>query len=247
LAPAIHARLVVLVAIDPEGGMELAFGRPLYQTFATTAADIADALEQVVDHLRARTARLAGRTRLHTPSAAEPLVVVLVDEIATITAYIQDRDLKRRIAGALGGLLSQGRAPGFVVIGAVQDPRKEIVPMRGQVAAVVHQRPGPYSGKTGQPIFRPPVDRAGETRNRLGRSSVFLVQDGPPVAGSVHYVLVDLGLGQAREFLVLTVTVAATFSPHHPYVIGTRLDPCHRGFPPRVPPEKTIVRPRAPR
>jgi S-DNA-T family DNA segregation ATPase FtsK/SpoIIIE len=41
-----------------------------------------------------------------------------------------DRDAKRRIAAALSLLLSQGRAVGVTVIGAVQDPRKEILTVR---------------------------------------------------------------------------------------------------------------------
>jgi S-DNA-T family DNA segregation ATPase FtsK/SpoIIIE len=55
---------------------------------------------------------------------------VVVDEIASLTAYVVDRDAKRRIAAALSLLLSQGRAVGVSVIGAVQDPRKEILTVR---------------------------------------------------------------------------------------------------------------------
>ena len=39
-----------------------------------------------------------------------------------------DREAKRRMDAALGLLLSQGRAVGVVVVGAVQDPRKEVLP-----------------------------------------------------------------------------------------------------------------------
>lgn len=57
-------------------------------------------------------------------------VSVVVDEIASLTAYVVDRQAKQRIAAALSLLLSQGRAVGVSVIGAVQDPRKEVLPMR---------------------------------------------------------------------------------------------------------------------
>jgi S-DNA-T family DNA segregation ATPase FtsK/SpoIIIE len=67
LAPAIRAGLVHLLAVDPKGGMELAFGRPLYRQFATTPEKIAEVLETAVETLNDRTARLAGRTRLLTP------------------------------------------------------------------------------------------------------------------------------------------------------------------------------------
>ena len=58
------------------------------------------------------------------------MVVVLVDEMATLTAYCGDRDLKRRAEAALQLLLSQGRAPGVVVIAAVQDPGKDVIGFR---------------------------------------------------------------------------------------------------------------------
>ena len=70
-----------------------------------------------------------GRTRLHTPTTDEPLIVVVVDELASLTAYAE-RDDRRRISAALSLLLSQGRAVGVVVVAALQDPRKEVLPFR---------------------------------------------------------------------------------------------------------------------
>ena len=81
--------------------------------------------------MAARAGRLAGHTRVHEPSITEPLIVVLVDELAAITAYLTDRDLRNRAAGALSLLLSQGRAVGYTVVACLQDPRKEVIPMRG--------------------------------------------------------------------------------------------------------------------
>jgi len=80
--------------------------------------------------MRRRQSTLRGHTRLHTPTLAEPLVVVVIDELASLTAYVIDRDAKKRITAALSLLLSQGRAVGVSVVGAVQDPRKDIVSMR---------------------------------------------------------------------------------------------------------------------
>lgn len=57
-------------------------------------------------------------------------MVLLIDELAALTGYVGDRETKRRIANALGLLLSQGRAVGVVVVAAVQDPRKDTVPAR---------------------------------------------------------------------------------------------------------------------
>ena len=80
--------------------------------------------------MRERLDRMRGVTRLHTPSIAEPLIVLIIDEIAALTGWITDRTMKRRIEAALGLILSQGRAAGVVVVGAVQDPRKDVLPQR---------------------------------------------------------------------------------------------------------------------
>ena len=77
-----------------------------------------------------RTQRLKGITRQHTPTPADPYVVILIDEVASLTAYCADRDIKRRIQQALSLLLSKGRAPGYSVIAALQDPRKDVLPFR---------------------------------------------------------------------------------------------------------------------
>jgi DNA segregation ATPase FtsK/SpoIIIE, S-DNA-T family len=79
--------------------------------------------------MRERQASLRGVTRLHQPSQAEPLIVILIDELAAL-AYVNERDVKRRIENALGLLLSQGRAVGVSIVGAIQDPRKDVLPDR---------------------------------------------------------------------------------------------------------------------
>jgi DNA segregation ATPase FtsK/SpoIIIE, S-DNA-T family len=71
---------------------------------------------------------------------AEPLIVLLIDELAALTAWINDRTIKKRIETALGLLLSQGRAPGVVIVGAVQEARKDIVPQRGLLPVRVGMR-----------------------------------------------------------------------------------------------------------
>ena len=138
LAPGIRDGLVQVWAVDPKGGMELAPGRALFTRFVygdpedntLYELDFAHVLEDAVLVMRARQATLRGVTRLHTPTVAEPLVVVVIDELASLTAYVVDRDAKRRITAALSLLLSQGRAVGVSVVGAVQDPRKDVISMR---------------------------------------------------------------------------------------------------------------------
>jgi DNA segregation ATPase FtsK/SpoIIIE, S-DNA-T family len=130
LGPAVRDGLVRLWVLDPKGGMELAAGAPMFDRFAyDSPSDLATVLEDAVEVLDARAARLRGVTRLHEPSIDEPLIVVIVDELASLTAYASRED-KARINTALPHLISKGRAVGVVVVAALQDPRKEILPFR---------------------------------------------------------------------------------------------------------------------
>ncbi|GAA4200628.1 FtsK/SpoIIIE domain-containing protein [Actinocatenispora rupis] len=131
LAGGIRSGWVQVWAIDPKGGMELAMGRRLFSRFAfTSLTEMADVLDAAVEVMRQRQARLAGVVRQHAPSRQDPTIVVLVDELAALTAYLTDKELKARIEAALAVLLSQGRALGVHVVAAVQDPRKETVKFR---------------------------------------------------------------------------------------------------------------------
>jgi S-DNA-T family DNA segregation ATPase FtsK/SpoIIIE len=131
LASGIRSGLVELWVFDPKGGMELAAGRPLFARFAYDDPDsMAGVLEEAVKRMRQRAARLRGVSRQHTPTAGDPAIVVLVDELAALTAYISDRKVKERIRESLGLLLSQGRAVGVHVVAALQDPRKDVLPFR---------------------------------------------------------------------------------------------------------------------
>ena len=56
--------------------------------------------------------------------------MVLVDEVAFLTAYQPDRKLRERIMAALATLTTQGRAVGYCVVAALQDPRKEVLAIR---------------------------------------------------------------------------------------------------------------------
>jgi S-DNA-T family DNA segregation ATPase FtsK/SpoIIIE len=132
MLPAMSAGLVQVHACDPKL-MELAFGRAMFERFGKYAADPADIaalLEADVADMQARATRFAGHQRDHTPTAADPFVVVLVDEVAFLTAYQADRKLKERILAALATLTTQGRAVGYCVVAALQDPRKEVLNIR---------------------------------------------------------------------------------------------------------------------
>ena len=143
LGHGIRTKLVELWVVDPKGGMEFASGQRLCARYCygdDEAADVdrkrayeltyAEFLEEAVAELRERQRRLRGVFRMHRPVPGDPLIVVLIDEIASLTAYVVDREAKKRIEAALNLLLSQGRAVGVVVVGAGQDARKEVVAMR---------------------------------------------------------------------------------------------------------------------
>jgi len=132
LLPAMTAGLVRVLAADPKR-MELAFGRELFDAHGAYAADalaIVLMLEQAVADMQARAAQLAGRQRDHTPTPEFPFVIVVVDEVAFLTAYQPDRKLRDRVMAALATLTTQGRAVGYCVIAALQDPRKEVLSIR---------------------------------------------------------------------------------------------------------------------
>jgi S-DNA-T family DNA segregation ATPase FtsK/SpoIIIE len=132
MLPAMAAGLVRVHAADPKL-MELAFGRPLFDRhgrYAADPGDIAELLETDVADMQDRAALFAGKQRDHIPTAECPFVVVVVDEIAFLTAYQADRKLKERTLAALATLTTQGRAVGYCVVAALQDPRKEVLNIR---------------------------------------------------------------------------------------------------------------------
>jgi S-DNA-T family DNA segregation ATPase FtsK/SpoIIIE len=140
LAPDVRAGTVRLHGIDLKGGMEVLMGAKLFATRATDAGEAVAVLERLVGLMRERTRFYAGRVRSHVPSVEEPLHVVMVDELAALTAYCPERDLQRRAEMAINLLCSQGRAPGFVVFACLQDPRKEVIPSRGLFTQMVGLR-----------------------------------------------------------------------------------------------------------
>jgi S-DNA-T family DNA segregation ATPase FtsK/SpoIIIE len=130
--PLMQTGLVRILAADPKL-MELAYGRVIFESYGSYAADpaaIAAMLDAAVAGMQDRARRFAGRQRDHTPTLADPFTVVLVEEVAFLTAYQPDRKLKERIMLALATLTTQGRALGYCVVAALQDPRKDVLTIR---------------------------------------------------------------------------------------------------------------------
>jgi S-DNA-T family DNA segregation ATPase FtsK/SpoIIIE len=129
LLPMMLGGRVQVWALDPKR-MELSFGRSLFARYADQAAEMVALLEAAVTEMHDRAAQFGGKTRAFSPSTTFPFLVVLIDELAFLTAYQPDRDLRKRAEAAIATLTSQGRSVGVCVVGALQDPRKDVISLR---------------------------------------------------------------------------------------------------------------------
>ncbi|WP_191844576.1 FtsK/SpoIIIE domain-containing protein [Catellatospora chokoriensis] len=130
LAGGIASGTVRVWGIDPKGGMEMAPAAPLLERFLCDGAkEMADTLDEAVDVMDKRTVALRGRTRKHEATPDDPTRILLIDELATLTAY-GDKNTRERIKNSLALLLTKGRAAGMHLASLVQDGRKEVVPLR---------------------------------------------------------------------------------------------------------------------
>ena len=139
IQPARREGLVEIHATDPKGGMELLPGFELFDDVVDNPDQGVQLLEWAVDEMNARARRLADvNIRKLLPGdpeqeevlgVREPLIVVLIDELADLLDS-PDRELRKRCHQALQALLRKGRAVGFCVIGATQDARVEVIGMR---------------------------------------------------------------------------------------------------------------------
>ncbi len=112
LAPVIRSGYVSVTALDPKW-MELAAARGLVEVI-TDVPTMPAALEDLVTEMDVRCRALEGTTRVHVPSRQAPHRVIVVDELATLTA-LADRRSRERVEVALGSLTvagSRGRVHG---------------------------------------------------------------------------------------------------------------------------------------
>ncbi|MBN7317918.1 cell division protein FtsK [Mycobacteroides abscessus subsp. massiliense] len=129
--PAVQAGLVHLVGIDLKFGIELAPSKKLLTHIATTEEDAVKTLAALEKLMKQRGEDMADNGRNHTPTAESPLVVLIIDELATLTHYMSDAALKKQANASLNLILSKAAGLGIVVAAFLQDPRKEVLPMRG--------------------------------------------------------------------------------------------------------------------
>jgi S-DNA-T family DNA segregation ATPase FtsK/SpoIIIE len=130
MGPAIRDRLVRLHVIDLKGGAETHRGTPLFHRHATTPAEAIAVLTAVRDEMKTRQAHMAadGLRRLDV-SPATPLDLVVIDEMAMLTAYGERGDVREALR-LLAEILTQGRACLASVMGYVQEPSKDVVDVR---------------------------------------------------------------------------------------------------------------------
>jgi DNA segregation ATPase FtsK/SpoIIIE, S-DNA-T family len=219
LAPAVREGRVRLHGIDLKGGMEIRMGDPLFTTTATNASEAVASLEMLVGWMQERTRAYAGRVRSHEATVSEPLHVVMIDELAALTAYCPERDLQRRAEAAINLLCSQGRAPGFMVFACLQDPRKEVIPSRGLFTQMVGLRLKDLS-ETAMVLGETAVESGAWchriTRNVPGTGFV-LPEDGThPVRVRAGFASDDLIRSVAREYATASrVTLVLPEGEHH--------------------------------
>ncbi|WP_280331055.1 FtsK/SpoIIIE domain-containing protein [Nocardia wallacei] len=130
LGPAIKAGFVDVWLADPKGGAEFGKGRPLWVRFEWEEDGILGMLEEAVRRMRDRTARMRETgARKHVPTSNEPLILIVIDEAASLSSYAT-REQQEKFRQLTGLLLSQGRAAAISVVAALQDPSKETMPNR---------------------------------------------------------------------------------------------------------------------
>ncbi len=132
LAPWIRAGRVQVFGIDPKGGMELGRAPRLFQRLVYgNGTDAVELLEHVATLTRQRAQALREQgSRKWSPDSGQPFVLLVVDELADVIAYLPDHGLRKRANAALQSIVSQGRAPGVCVLGQLQDPRKTVIEFR---------------------------------------------------------------------------------------------------------------------
>src|SRR5699024_7096908 len=120
---------VALVGIDPKR-VEMGLVRDRLSTVATTVESAVEVLREVFDEAEARYEALAalGRKKV-TPDLLDkfPLIVVVIDELAELTAWAdggtkEEKALEAEARGLIRRLIQKARAAGICVVSMTQKP-----------------------------------------------------------------------------------------------------------------------------
>lgn len=127
LAPLIKAGLVRFWDIDPKQ-MELSPTQAISYRYAAEPEAMLEVLEEYMDDEADSQRRLAAAGLRKAPISLEyPLNILRVDELGAVLAYGDHGRIWRKSLAIAG---TQGRASGHLVWGFVQEPSKDVVPIR---------------------------------------------------------------------------------------------------------------------
>ncbi|OLL74909.1 cell division FtsK/SpoIIIE [Pseudonocardia sp. Ae168_Ps1] len=130
VGPCIRDGVVRVWMVDLKGGVETEQGAPLFHRYATDMAQALDLLTEFRDAMRDWQDDMREQNiRAATPSVATPVELLVIDEMAMLTAY-GDRSSVRTALGLLAEVMTQGRASLFSVHGYLQEPSKDVVDVR---------------------------------------------------------------------------------------------------------------------
>jgi S-DNA-T family DNA segregation ATPase FtsK/SpoIIIE len=118
LAVPVRDGSIVLWGIDGTGGLGLAVGAPLFSRLAL--ADVGEGAA-ILD-AAAATVRRRARLGRHQPSPAEPLIVLVLDEVARWARALDDQ-ARRRLSRTMELVLGHGCAAGVVIVAAGRTAR----------------------------------------------------------------------------------------------------------------------------
>ncbi|WP_019808778.1 FtsK/SpoIIIE domain-containing protein [Saccharomonospora halophila] len=129
VAPAIRDGLVRVWICDPKQ-LEFSALAPIAHRYATDPAECRELIEDFVEDMRAtqRTVSERGGRKI-TPSPETPVNLLVLDELGALLAY-GERSVASEIKRFLALVGSQGRATGHSMLGLVQEPTKDTVPVR---------------------------------------------------------------------------------------------------------------------
>lgn len=211
LMPGILAGTAEVWGIDPKG-IELSQGKNVFGRYASRLETEVKLLENAIEFLNARKERMAAKKqRDHIPTPGDPTLYILIDEIGMLTLYGADKKTRDQIGGMLGEIITQGRALGVCLVGALQDPRKEVIKIRdlfpGRIALRVAEAShcdlvlGPGSRAAGARADKIPEDMAG---------IAYMVVDGVPKPSRGRVGWVDNAEIERMDQAVSTARAAGT-------------------------------------
>ncbi|GJF03609.1 hypothetical protein PSD17_25690 [Pseudonocardia sp. D17] len=129
LVPGIRAGVVRVWGLDPKR-VELSIGRGFFYKYASTTDEMVAMMKELVADMMQRADQIAGKTRKFDPSPEYPMNVIIIDELAYLSSMLPDRKVAAEVNKALQTILALGRATGYMIVGAAQDPRKETIALR---------------------------------------------------------------------------------------------------------------------